>query len=316
MKPSILSKIWLAKELVAERKYYKYMVEQIDFCSSNKEKLYVNYSKLCDDKKWKYTRAMLEPLKTLNKTINEKILKPYDKELPLYIYGGVSGKSHIWAAFVHSKFKYPRSYIILDFSTYFEQITEKDVIDSLQKLWICNKSTAKIIAHLGCVSKWKEIKDNGEKVVARWFSTSSRLAIFSTLKFFKNLNHLLHKELKGKKHEISVFVDDITISFDNISETEILKLLEKIEKLFKKEWFNFNNEKTHWEHNTDSIEILWILVERWNIDVTKEFKKEINNWYRNIALSKTQAERSKNYRKTKGKQQYKKDVRSYNKITL
>jgi hypothetical protein len=62
------------------------MIERINYCLDNKEKLYVNYKKLCDDRKQKYCRAMLEPLKSLNKDINQKILSQYDKEMPVYIY--------------------------------------------------------------------------------------------------------------------------------------------------------------------------------------------------------------------------------------
>ncbi len=263
-------------------------------------------------KKWKFCRAMLSPLKELNRNINNKILKRFDKEMPLYIYWGISGKSHIWAAFIHSKYKYKRSYIILDFSTYFEQITYDIVVNSLKKLWICNSRTAEIIAELWCVVKWKEIINSWEKVIARWFSTSSRLAIFWSLKFFKKLNNLLHKELKWKKHEISIFIDDITISFDNICKNNIINLLSKIENLFNKEWFKFNLEKTKWYRDIEEIEVLWILVKRWNIDITKSFKEKINNWYRELSKSKTLKEKNNSYRKIKWMKQYKINVNKHN----
>ncbi len=49
-KPYIYSKNELAKKLVWENKYYKYMIDKIDYCLDNKEKLYINYTKLCDEK--------------------------------------------------------------------------------------------------------------------------------------------------------------------------------------------------------------------------------------------------------------------------
>lgn len=306
--PLVYSKNQLAKLIVWDRNHYTPMIERINYCLDNKEKLYVNYKKLCDDRKQKYCRAMLEPLKSLNKDINQKILSQYDKEMPVYIYWGIWWKNSIWAAFVHSKYKYNRSYIILDFSKYFEQITFDIVVNSLIKMWIANKKWAEIIAELWCVPKWKEIKKDWEKVIARWFSTSSRLAIFWTLKFFKNLKNLIFKELSWLHPEISVFVDDISISFDNINEDIIKNSIEKIILLATKEGFIFNKSKTKYYCNIDEIEILGVLVKRWNIEPTKTLKRKINDWFKQLSKAETYKEKKKIYKSINWLKQYKKNI--------
>lgn len=311
--PLVFSKNQLAKLIVWDKNHYAPMVERINYCLDNKEKLYVNYKKLCNDEKQKYCRAMLEPLKTLNKDINQKILSKYDNEMPLYIYWGIWWKNNIWAVLIHSKYKYNRSYIILDFSTYFEQITFDIVVNSLVKMWVANKKWAKIIAELWCIPKWKEIKRDWEKVIARWFSTSSRLAVFWSLKFFKNLKNLIFKELHWLHPEISVFVDDISISFDNINIDQIKNCIEKIILLADKDGFIFNKLKTKYYYNIDEVEILWVLVKRWNIEPTKTLKRKINDWFKQLSKAETNQEKKKIYKSINWLRQYKKNIINANK---
>jgi hypothetical protein len=282
-------------------------LENINHCLKNKEKMYKNYEKMCDDKKWKYCRMMLFPLNNTNYRINEYILKKFDKEIPVYIYWWLTWKSHIDATLVH-RYDYNRSYIILDFSKYFEQVSFDRVVNSLQKLWIANKKWAEIIAKLWCVAKWKEIRRDWDMVVARWFCTSSRLAIYGTLKFFKNLNVLLYKELKWLKYKLSVFVDDITISFDNIKREKIDELLSKIYLLAEKEWYKFNDEKTEVYNNVSQVEILGILVKRWNIGPTKDLKRRINNKYRDLSKTQNDLEKYKIRRSLKWLKRYKNNL--------
>lgn len=253
---------------------------------------------------------MREPLNTINKAINEKILKKYDKEMPVYIFWWIAKKSNVWAAFIHSEFRYNRSYLLLDFSTYFEQISFDDVVNSLQMLWIANEKSAKILAELSCVVKWKKPQKEWEKVVARWFWTSSRLAVYWSLKFFKNLNTLLEKELVGLNSRISIFVDDISISFDNTSKEQINILKDKIYQLAEKEWFIFNKTKTKILTNTSNVNILWVLVKRWNIDVTRKFEEELTESFQNIKTSNWK-EKESAIRKKNWKMWYKRFVRNF-----
>jgi hypothetical protein len=306
LKPLVCNKNELAK-LIANKNYYKSFLGNINYCLKNKEKLYKNYEKMCDDKKWKYCRIMLFPLNDVNSRVNEYVLKRFDKEIPVYIYWWLTWKSHIDATLIH-RCNYNRSYIILDFSKYFEQVSYDMVFNSLQKLWIANKKWAEIIAKLWCVAEWKEIKKDWNMVVARWFCTSSRLAIYGTLKFFKNLNTLLYKELKWLKHRLSVFVDDITISFDNVEKKKVENLLIKIYLLAKKEWYKFNDRKTLIYNNVSQVEILGILVKRWNIEPTKDLKRKISNKYRDLCKAKNDWEKYKIYESLRWLKRYKNNL--------
>jgi hypothetical protein len=50
LKPLVCNKNELAK-LIANKNYYKSFLGNINYCLKNKEKLYKNYEKMCDDKK-------------------------------------------------------------------------------------------------------------------------------------------------------------------------------------------------------------------------------------------------------------------------
>lgn len=309
--PFVQSKNHLAKLITGDGFYFDYQLKSINYLLSNIDSSYWNFTRLCDEKKWKYFRVMREPLNRVNKAINEKIFKKYDKEIPAFIFWWIAEKSNVWAAYIHSEFNYNRSYLLLDFSTYFEQITLNDVVNSLQMLWIANEKSAKVIAELCCVVKWKKPQKEWDKVVARGFATSSRLAVYWSLKFFKNLDSLLKKELKWLNPRISIFVDDISISFDNSNREKIDNLKEKIFKLAEIEWFTFNAKKTKVLTNTSNVNILWVLVKRWNIDVTKEFETNLTECFQDVKNS-VWDEKERAIRKKDWKMWYKKYVRSFN----
>jgi hypothetical protein len=50
LKPLVYSKNEFAK-LIANKGYFKPFLENINHCLKNKEKMYKNYEKMCDDKK-------------------------------------------------------------------------------------------------------------------------------------------------------------------------------------------------------------------------------------------------------------------------
>jgi len=72
----------------------------------------------------KYIRSAVgTPLGTLLKLINKKVLKPHDHLLPNIIFGGVSGKSHIDAAYQLLGKQKNRTLLKMDMYHFFEQNT-------------------------------------------------------------------------------------------------------------------------------------------------------------------------------------------------
>lgn len=279
----IYSKNILAKLLTWKKWYYKNNIDKINFCIENIDKLYVNHKKLLDKEKEKYTRIALNELKDINKSINDKILKKYDKNLLYFLYWWISKKNHIMAVKSHWR-EQIRSSIILDLTKYFEHISYDNVVLSLQKIKIANKKWAKIIADLSCVDIWENSIKWWNRVIARWFHTSTRLAIISSLQFFKNLEWLVKDEFKLLDPQLSVVVDDITISFNNTSKEKIDCFLGKVEKLSKKFNFPFNKNKEKININKE-IKTLGLIQKSKKTSVTKEFKKwlnqdfkDLNNW--------------------------------------
>lgn len=262
--------------------------------------------------KWKFTRVALWDLKEINKLINEKILAPYDEEFPDFIYWWVKWKSHIKSVKVHWK-KYIRSSINLDLKKYFEHITYEMVINWLQKIWIANKIWAKIIANVSCVDIWEIPKHWWNRVIARWFNTSTRLAVISSLQFFKNLNTLVMKTFKWLDPKITIFVDDVCISFDNTNEEKIKFFIEKATELAQRFNMPFNRIKTE-ENINKPVETLWLIQDRQKTKLPRKFEKKLKEerkeFYLGDKTNKTL------YNKIKWKMNYKKQVKKWNKEYL
>src|SRR3989339_1652694 len=88
--------------------------------------------------KGKYVRnAKGTPLGLLLKKINERILKPYDKILPNFIFGGISGLDHVKAATHLLGKKRRRTLLKTDIKCFFEQINAGRVRDFFVKKCQC-----------------------------------------------------------------------------------------------------------------------------------------------------------------------------------
>lgn len=258
---------------------YKNIIEIINEVNQNLWKYYYNH-KDSDKEKNKFNRVAMWPLELLNRLINDNILKELDKKLPNFIFWGVLKKNHIQAVKIH-KSKYNRTFIKFDLERYFDQIDIERIIWNLVKKFWCYIKGASEISKLCCVPEWEFFNSENKKVLARWFHTSTRIAILCSLDFFKQLNFFLQRHYKDLNPKISVFVDDITISIDNTTEDKINDLMNKVYELWKKHDLKLNHLKTQIDIDCNELEILWVKLNHLILAPWKKTKQK-----RNIAYMK------------------------------
>ena len=215
-------------------------MELIEDCLANKNKYWFDNQEESkpDDDKW-VRSASRTPLGKLQKRINQKVLSPHDSELPIFIYGGVGKKGIKNAVIALQGKKNKRTLLKLDMSHFFEHISYEDVVNTLVRRCGCGKDVAQIIAEIACVQSGKKSSDNtNEKVLARGFSTSSRLAVWCNLSLFRDLFYCMTERLKRHDPRIAVYMDDIGITASRIDPAvlsslhkDIVKLIENTSKL-------------------------------------------------------------------------------------
>lgn len=211
--------------------------------ATNKDKYWYDYLGKCEPKNGKYVRGAREnsPL-AIVLTLIDGLLASYDNLLPDYIYGGVKGKSNSLATcslLASTK----RSMIKIDFSTFFEQITEKRVFQFFYHKCGCKMGFSKFASEICCVSKGPKNNPESDRVLARGFSPSMRLAIWCNLEFFMRLKTLVQKRLGKCYPRIVIWVDDIAIVADAPKE-KMNQLFEEMLELAGKYGLKINEEKS------------------------------------------------------------------------
>ncbi len=188
---------------------------------------YWDDSKHSQPEKNKYVRnAKGRPLGKLLRLIDKKLLAPHDGLIPEFIFGGVSGKSHIGAAYHLLGKQRERTLLALDIGRFFEQISEERAFNFFLYKAQCGKKGAALLASLCCVEEGPKGSSGDRKVLARGFATSTRLAVWCNLGIFIRLDWLVKKHLKGHDPRLAIFVDDIGITASRVSK-ETMQALEK-----------------------------------------------------------------------------------------
>ena len=161
-------------------------------------------------------------------------MAPHDNELPVFIYGGVGKKGIKNAAIALQGKKNKRTLLKVDMRRFFEHITYEDIVRTLVCHCNCGKDVAQIIAEIACVRMGKKSLDNtNEKVLARGFSTSSRLAVWCNLILFRKLFYCMSKRLKGHDPRIAVYIDDIGITASRVDPAMLSSLYKDIVNLIE-----------------------------------------------------------------------------------
>lgn len=260
-KLNLYTKNQLANAIRGKKLSFNEAVKLIDDCLANKDNYWFDNQKESkpDDNKW-VRSASGTPLGKLQKRINQLILAPHDNELPIFIYGGVSKKGIKNAAIALQGRKNKRTLLKVDMRRFFEHITYEDIIRTLTCYCNCGKDVSRIIAEIVCVRMGKKSLDNtNEKVLARGFSTSSRLAVLCNLTLFRKLFYCMSKKLKEYDPKIAVYMDDIGITASRVNPVilsslhkDIVSLIENTSKL------EINKNKTriidYFQHEYSAID--------------------------------------------------------------
>ncbi len=247
-KLSIRSKNDLAKHISSTKLPYIKALALINDVQRNHEKYWRDHPKQSQPDKGKWVRdASQSDLGKLLKLIDGMLLKPNDKLLPPFLFGGISGKNHKGAAEQLLGRKRKRVMLKLDITKFFEQNQYDRVYHFLLDKSGCSKSGAKLIADLCCVYYGAKASPENYKTIARGFPTSSRLAIWCNLDTFIKLDRLVRKELRGKDPRIAIYVDDIGITASRASKEEMVKLYPKVKAILvsdKNQKLPLNESKT------------------------------------------------------------------------
>lgn len=234
-KLNLYSKKQLANAIRGKNLSFDEAIKLIDDCLANKDNYWFDNQEESkpDDDKW-VRSASKTSLGKLQKRINQQILAPHDNELPIFIYGGVGKKGIKNAAIALQGKKNKRTLLKVDMRRFFEHITYEDIVRTLVCHCNCGKDVAQIIAEIACVRMGKKSLDNtNEKVLARGFSTSSRLAVWCNLILFRKLFYCMSKRLKGHDPRIAVYMDDIGITASRVDPTMLSSLYKDIVNLIE-----------------------------------------------------------------------------------
>jgi len=230
-KMRIRSKNELSKRISGIKLVQKDALNLINIVLNNYDKYWHDVKAISEPEKNKFVRsAKNTPLEKLLRLINDKILAPHDDIIPEFIFGGISKRNHIQAAYYLLGFQRKRTKLSLDIYRFFEQTHRNRVFYFFKNKCECSEKASNLLADLCCVPFGPK-GSKEEKVLARGFSTSSRLALWCNLDLFLRIYWEAKKYLKNKDVRIAIFVDDIGITASNTSKADMEGLADKIEKI-------------------------------------------------------------------------------------
>ncbi len=231
---NILSKNELAKHISGNRITKEATLSLINDVIINFDRYWYD-SKRSEPSDDKYVRsAVNRPLATLLDLINTKVLLPHDKKIFPFIYGGVSGRSHLEAAKNLIGKERGRTLLKIDIKRFFEQISEDRVFHFFHDKCHCSVRASKLIAGLCCVPIGPKGTLGSKKTIARGFPTSSRLAIWCNIGTFQKIFWMINRKLRDNDPRLSIFVDDIGISACCTREDEMEKVYLIVEQILNK----------------------------------------------------------------------------------
>lgn len=187
--------------------------------------------------------------------IDKKILSPHDAKMPCHIHGGIK---HIYLSkrgkiikrsaesaalsLVNGK----NTWLIkMDLRRFYEQITKEDIFHLLHNKCGCSIAMANFIAEIATVNEGPKNTPLGEqKLLARGFATSSRLAIWAKINFFLELRQVLKKICKNNSCRVALYIDDIGVTIKTKDPGLVLHVAKKIKQIAKKHGLDINDKKT------------------------------------------------------------------------
>ena len=230
-KIKLRSKNDLAKRISSKKFSQKEALKLINVILNNYDKYWHDVKAISEPVKNKFVRsAKNTPLEKLLRLINDKILAPHDNMIPEFVFGGLSKRNHVQAVYYLLGNKRKRSKLSLDIYRFFEQNSRNRVYHFFNKKCECSEKISNLLADLCCVPFGpKGGKKN--KVLARGFSTSTRLALWCNLDLFMRTYWEAKKFLKNRDVRITIFIDDIGITASNTTRSDMESLSKKIEEI-------------------------------------------------------------------------------------
>lgn len=254
-------------------------------------------SKRSQPERRKFVRSAVgTPLEKLLKKIDRRILKPHDNLVPGFIFGGISGKNHIHAAYSLLGKQRKRVLIGLDISRFFEQIQKSRVFYFFHKKCDCGVRASRLLARLCCVPVGQKGSESKKTVLARGFSTSSRLAVWTNLETFLRLKWTSSRLLKGHDSKIVVFVDDIGVTASRISKLKAKEFSNKLKEILsnfdKNQKLPINKTKTNITSFAEGAEHLGLRLGKRKITMGSKSKAKRENVKKKLSKSSGPEKRS------------------------
>jgi len=232
---------------------------------NNHDSLWRDNKKESKPEKKKWVRsAHKTDLGKLLKLIDVKVLAPLDSSLPSFIFGGRKGMSNVTAAKHLLGYEKERTLLALDITRFFESV-EMDAIEKFYRSKGCSPKISKILSKLSCVRRGPKEDPENIYSLARGFSTSTRLAVWSNIIAFYKIYNLIMKRLKGYDPRMAIFIDDIGISASRVPRELLSSLEEEVNDILKSEsrgTLKLNDGKTKIMDFTEGIQHLGVVLNR------------------------------------------------------
>lgn len=268
-------------------------------------------SKHSEPDKNKFVRSAIgTPLGQLLGLIDAKILAPNDRLVPEFIFGGLSGKNHIQAAYYLLGKK--RTLLKLDIKGFFELIKKERVFYFFYKKCGCSKQASTLLSNLCCVPSGPKGSKSEIEILARGFATSPRLALWSNMDLFIRLNWEAKKMLRGHDPKIAIFVDDIGVAASGIDENTMEVFSKKIEDVLfnfdKNQQLPINPKKKEIVSYKKNIEHLGLRLGRRKVTMGKKTKYRFDMVREKLKNPLLVSERNNLLKKHKAYQVYKRQI--------
>lgn len=283
MKPSVNlnSRKHLARQISGPRLSEQDARELIDFVCNpvNHSNLWRDNLAESNEEKGKWVRdASWSKLGILLKLINSRVLAPQDRHLPHFIFGGRTGMSNVHAVHHLMGYKKQRTLLALDITRFFESVDIKKVDDFFMSA-DCSNRMAKTLSKACCVPVGKKYQPEGRVSLARGFSTSTRLAVWSYINAFYEINDLAMKRLKDYDPRVAIYIDDIGISASRVPEDLLRSLESDVDSILKKasnSLLKLNRDKTDVKDWNGAIEHMGVKLNRNSLVLPKALQKKLD----------------------------------------
>lgn len=232
-----------------------------------------------NEEKGKWVRdASWSKLGILLKLVDSRILAPQDKNLPHFIFGGRSGMSNVHAVHHLMGYEKQRTMLALDITRFFESVDILKV-DAFFMSANCSSRMASTLSKVCCVPTGRKQEPEDDISLARGFSTSTRLAVWSYINAFYEINDLAMKRLKDYDPRVAIYIDDIGISASRVPEDLLRSLEEDVDQILKKASsgkLKLNKDKTDVKDWSDAIEHMGVKMNRNSLVLPKVLQKKLD----------------------------------------